>query len=51
MEKRRTRMGVDSKIDTNKFKDETTPKSFILANFERFIAWARMGLSQKVCSR
>ena len=32
MEKRRTRMGVDSTIDENDFGDELNSKGFLLAN-------------------
>ena len=41
MEKRRTRMGVDSTIDENDFGDELNSKGFLLANFDKFITWAR----------
>ena len=43
MEKRRTRMGVDSKIDENDFGDELNAKGFLLANFDKLITWARTG--------
>ena len=43
MEKRRTRMGVDSTIDENDFGDELNSKGFLLANFDKLITWARTG--------
>jgi len=43
MEKRRTRMGVDSTIGENDFGDELNSKGFLLANFDKLITWARMG--------
>ena len=43
MEKRRTRMGVDSTIDENYFGDELNSKGFLLANFDKLITWARAG--------
>ena len=43
MEKRRTRMGVDSTIDENDFGDELNSKVFLLANFDKLITWARTG--------
>jgi len=43
MEKRRTRMGVDSTIDENDFGDELNSKGFFLANFDKLIIWARTG--------
>ena len=43
MEKRRTRMGVDSTIDENDFGDELNSKGFLLANFDKLIIWARTG--------
>ena len=42
MEKRRTRMGVDSTIDENDFGDELNSKGFLLANFDKLITWARI---------
>ena len=43
MEKRRTRMGVDSTIDENDFGDELNSKGFLLANFDKLIILARTG--------
>lgn len=43
MEKRRTRMGVDSTIDENDFGDELNSKGFLLANFDKLIIWTRAG--------
>ena len=43
MEKRRTRMGVDSMIDANDFGDELNFKGFLLANFDKLLTWARTG--------
>ncbi len=43
MEKRRSRMGVDSKIDESNFGDELNSKGFLLANFDKLITWARTG--------
>ena len=43
MEKRRTRMGVDSTIDENDFGDELNFKGFLLANFDKLLTWARTG--------
>ena len=43
MEKRRTRMGVDSMIDANDFGDELNSKGFFLANFDKLIIWVRTG--------
>ena len=43
MEKGRTRMGVDSKIDKNKFAEKLNSKGFLLANFDKLITWARTG--------
>ena len=43
MEKRRTRMGVDSTIDENYFGDELNSKCLLFANFDKLITWARTG--------
>ena len=43
MEKRRTRMGVDSTIDEKDFGDELNSKGFLLTNFDKLITWARTG--------
>lgn len=43
MEKRRTRMGIDSTIDENDFGDELNSKGFLLANFDKLIIWGRTG--------